>query len=211
MRLRESLRAAGFRTIRRALTLRRPTAESNEQVLLARHESLEQVSLREVRAEDIPELAALHVSAWNDAYAPLMTGPSVEIREMQWRQAFEKPADWFCYVLSSPDGELIGFAKGVFRHGHEIPGELNKLFLARDYQRLGLGRRLVGEVARRFLGASVSSMAAYVDPRNPSCGFFERLGARWLIEPDGEVNFSWYVWDDLTTLERNCRDRGSHG
>jgi hypothetical protein len=48
-------------------------------------------------------------------------------------------------------------------------------------------------------------MAAYVDPRNPSCGFFERLGARWLREPDGRVNFSWYVWDDLAALARRCR------
>lgn len=211
MRLRDSLRAATFRTFRRALTFRRPTASSNEQALQARHESLDQFNLRQVRPEDIPDLAELHVTAWNDAYAPLMTGPSVEIREMQWKQAFEKPADWFCYVLTGSEGELIGFAKGVFRQDHEIPGELNKLFLARDYQRLGLGSRLVGEVARRFLAANVSSMAAYVDPRNPSCGFFERLGARWLIEPDGEVNFSWYVWDDLATLERICRDRSSDG
>jgi len=85
-----------------------------------------------------------------------------------------------------------------------IPGELNKLFLGRDYQRMGLGRRLVGQVVQRFLTAGVSTMAAYVDSRNPSCGFFERLGARWLVEPDGHVNFSWYVWNDLPLLARHC-------
>jgi GNAT superfamily N-acetyltransferase len=102
--------------------------------------------------------------------------------------------------MTRPDGQLVGFAKGVFRRDHEIPGELNKLFLAREYQRLGLGRRLVGEVAHRFLDAGIHAMAAYVDPRNPSCGFFERIGGRWLIEPDGETNFSWYVWQDLAPL-----------
>ena len=99
---------------------------------------------------------------------------------------------------------MIGFTKGVFRPEHEIPGELNKLFLGRDYQRMGLGRRLVGQVVQRFLTAEVSKMAAYVDHRNPSYGFFERLGDQWLIEPDGHVNFSWYVWSDLPMLARHC-------
>jgi GNAT superfamily N-acetyltransferase len=203
MRLRDSLRAAGFRTIRGALALRRPTSQGNQSGVLARRESLDEFILREATVEDIPDLAELHVTAWNDAYAPLMSGPSVEIREMQWRQAFDKPAAWFCFVLVRPDGRLVGFAKGVFRPDHEISGELNKLFLARDYQRLGLGRRLVKEVAHRFRSAGINVMAAYVDPRNPSCGFFERIGGRWLIEPDGETNFCWYVWQDLAPLEQS--------
>jgi GNAT superfamily N-acetyltransferase len=96
----------------------------------------------------------------------------------------------------------------VFRPEHEIPGELNKLFLVRDYQRLGLGRRLLGEVVQRFMGAGVSAMAAYVDPRNPSCGFFERLGGQWLIDSGGQVNFSWYVWKDLPAVARYCTPAG---
>ena len=92
----------------------------------------------------------------------------------------------------------------MFPPEHEIPGELNKLFLGRDYQRMGLGRRLVGQVVQRFLTAGVSKMAAYVDPLNPSCSFFERLGGQLLIEPDGHVNFNWYVWSDLPMLARHC-------
>jgi len=194
MTLRDKLRAAGFRTARRLLALRRPTRRHNARALRSRGESLEALTLREAVPADAPALAALHVSTWNDTYAPLMTGPPVAIRERQWREAFDKPEGWFCYVLARPDGALVGFTKGVFRPDHEIPGELNKIFLARDYQRMGLGGRLVGQVMQRFLAAGVTSMAAYVDPRNPSCGFFEQIGGEWLIEPDGHVNFSWYVW-----------------
>ena len=46
------------------------------------------------------------------------------MREQQWRQAFEQPEGWFCYVLARPDGSLIGFTNGRFRPEHEIPGEL---------------------------------------------------------------------------------------
>jgi GNAT superfamily N-acetyltransferase len=197
----------GLRAIRTVLGVRRPSARSNARALQARNESLASLLLREATSADIPRLAELHVSAWNDTYAPLLTGPPVGVRERQWRQAFDQPEHWFCYVLVRPDGELVGFTKGVFRADHEIPGELNKLFLARGYQRLGLGRRLVGHVVHRFRAAGLTAMAAYVDPRNPSCGFFERLGGRWLVEPDGRVNFSWYVWRDLAVLERYCTAR----
>jgi GNAT superfamily N-acetyltransferase len=204
MTIRDSLMAAGFRAVRSILALRRTSARANKRALRTRGESLEGLTLREAVAGDIPELAALHVATWNDTYAPLMTGPPVAVREEQWHQAFDQPESWFCYVLACPDGALIGFTKGVFRPDHEIPGELNKLFLAREHQRMGLGRRLVGQVVHRFLSAGVPAMAAYVDPRNPSCGFFERLGGQWLIEPDGHVNFSWYVWHDLQSLARCC-------
>jgi GNAT superfamily N-acetyltransferase len=208
MTARDRLKAAGFRTIRGTLALRRPSARENRRALRIRQESLEELRLRGAVASDIPALAALHVATWNDTYAPLMTGPSVAVREQQWRQAFAQPKDWFCYVLARPDSALIGFTKGVFRPEHEIPGELNKLFLVRDYQRLGLGRRLVGKVVQRFMGAGVSAMAAYVDPRNPSCGFFERLGGQWLIDSGGQVNFSWYVWKDLPAVARYCTPAG---
>jgi GNAT superfamily N-acetyltransferase len=204
MLLRDRLRAAGFRAARRVLALRRPSPRANRRALHARGESIDALTLRPAGVGDVPALVALHVAAWNDTYAPLVTGPSVDTRERQWRHAFGDLDGWFCHVLARSDGTLVGFTKGVFRPGHEIPGQLDKLFLARDYQRMGLGLRLVGGVVRRFLEANVPAMAAYVDPRNPSCGFFERLGGRWLIEPDGHANFSWYAWNDLPALARRC-------
>jgi GNAT superfamily N-acetyltransferase len=197
MKARDRLRATGFRAMRAALSLRRPSAQHNAAAMRARHESLDDITLREATPADIPAIASLHVSAWNDAYAPLMRGPGVAIRADQWRKAFDQPTGWFCYVLTRQDGTIVGFTKGVFRAGPGEPGELNKLFLARDYHRLGLGRRLFGATARRFFDADVLSMSAYVDPRNPSCGFFEKVGGQWLVEPNGRLNFSWYIWPDL--------------
>jgi GNAT superfamily N-acetyltransferase len=134
-----------------------------------------------------------------------MKGPSVAVRQEQWREAFaNQDKNWFCFVVARPGGDLVGFAKGVRRDDHEYVGELNKLYLLREYQRLGLGRRLFGCVVRRFINGDIMSMAAYVDPRNPSCWFFEALGGKWLREPDGRINFSWYVWPNLRWIVARC-------
>lgn len=194
---RERLRASLFRLARGLLALRRSSPSANAKLLRARGESTDAVRFREATPDDIPALAELHVRTWNDTYAPLMRGPPVGVRAAQWRAAFaDSPRRWFCFVAVRQDGAPVGFAKGILREGPGDPGELNKLYVDREYQGLGLGSRLIGRVAQRFLDYGVTAMSAYVDPRNPSCGFFEKHGGEWLTE-DGRVNFSWYVWKDL--------------
>lgn len=96
-----------------------------------------------------------------------------------------------------PDGELAGFARGVPHH--DIPGyngELNKIYILRRYHRLGLGRRLLGDVSRRFLANGIDSMLLFGDARNPSNGFYERMGAERIFAPNGDFH-GGYGWRDI--------------
>ncbi|HEX5725578.1 MAG TPA: GNAT family N-acetyltransferase [Longimicrobiaceae bacterium] len=164
--------------------------------------------IREATAADLPALVRLHVTTWNDTYPGVRSPPTYEVREGQWRAAFAANDDsWFCFVVARSDGELVGFAKGK-RYAHPdqpgYSGELNKIYLLREYQRLGLGRRLVGHVARRFLGQGISSMLLFADAGNPACRFYEALGAEKLRAPDGEVSEGNYGWRDLSRLASVC-------
>jgi L-amino acid N-acyltransferase YncA len=75
--------------------------------------------LREAREQDVPELARLHVQTFNETHCGgRPDGPSYELREHQWRQAFARPDDnWFCYVVEDEHGQLVGFAKGTPHDG----------------------------------------------------------------------------------------------
>jgi GNAT superfamily N-acetyltransferase len=111
------------------------------------------------------------------------------------------PEDWFCYVAAAPDGQLVGFAKGE-PHDGGVPGfegELDKIYVLRAWHRSGIGRALVEQVARRFLAQGVASMLLFGDARNPSNGFYERLGAERLFSPEGEFH-GGYGWRDLRRL-----------
>src|SRR5687768_12855187 len=117
MSLRERGRLATIRAGRFLLSLRRPGAAANARLARRRGETL---GVRRAVAADVPALAALHVETWNDTYAPLMTGPPVAVRERQWREAFAADdGSWFCFVLTRPDGQLVGFAKGLVRERRE--------------------------------------------------------------------------------------------
>ena len=83
----------------------------------------------------------------------------------------------------------------------DLVGGLNKIYLLREYQRLGLGRRLVGHVARRFLTQGITSMWLFGDARNPSCHAWVALGA---LKTDADPGSGNYGWRDLRVLAERC-------
>lgn len=192
------------RVARFIVGLTRPSPEQNARHLRARGESLATFVVREATRDDIPKLARLHVATWNTTYPFVRRKPSLALREAQWRAAFQTPEpSWFCFVVERPDRTLVAFAKGTRGDHPAFAGELNKIYVRRDYQRLGLGRRLVGHVVRRFFAQGTTSVILFADPGNPSCAFFERLGADRVPDEKGEFHGA-YGWRDLEGLAARC-------
>lgn len=183
--------------------LKRPSARSNTRKMQSRGESGSSLLVRMARKDDIPALAALHVKTWKETYWLATSAPNQQLREAQWRQIFSIPDDsWFCLVAENKNQQLIGFAKANHYQHTDLPdfsGELNKLYLLRDYQRLGIGRRLMAHVAEEFLRRNISNMLLFGTAENPSCGFFEALGGEKLIAANGEFH-GGYAWRDLRKL-----------
>jgi GNAT superfamily N-acetyltransferase len=189
------------------LGLTRPSKTANARRLKRRGETLETLVIREATRDDIPALATLHVKTWSDTYPLVFRPPTFQIRERQWREQFEKTdGTWFCFVVENRNRDLIGFAKGKAYASDDLPGyagELNKIYLLREYQRLGVGRRLVGHVARRFLTQGTSTMVLFGIPQNPSCAFHEALGGERLYAENGEFH-GGYGWRDLNEVAAIC-------
>ena len=188
------------RTIR---GLRRPSKAENIRKLAERGEQLSTLVFRDAQPNDIPALAALHVKTWSATYPGVRHPPTFAIRERQWREAFAKAdGSWFCIVIQNTTGDLVGFAKGVVHASGS--GDLNKIYLLGEYQRMGLGRLLVGHVVRRFLARGLTRMTLSADEANPSCAFYYALGAENPRGDDGRVERGAFVWNDLQKLASIC-------
>src|ERR1700761_6555798 len=152
--------------------LNRYSKTVNERRLRKRSESIASVTIREAIIDDIPELAALHVKAWAETYWNVKRPPTFEIREYQWREQFKiTDGSWFCFLAQNKEGKIIGFAKANTYNHADLPdyaGQLNKIYLLREYQRLGVGRRLIGHVAARFISQKINSMVLFSEVNNPS-------------------------------------------
>jgi ribosomal protein S18 acetylase RimI-like enzyme len=182
--------------------LKRPSKRTNQLLMKRRGQSLNAFVIREATSEDIHDLALLHVKTWSETYGG--NGPRLGVREFQWREMFKaSQRDWFVLVIENPAGELVGFAKGQpYKHDgilSEFRGELNKFYVLRDYQRLGLGRKLLSAVAQRLISMNIHNMVLFGIPQNPSCSFHEAMGGERLLDKKG-VFQGGYCWRDLRRL-----------
>ena len=164
--------------------------------------------IRDACKDDVSALARLHVKTFNETHCGGHSGgPSCDLRERQWRDAFTiDDGTWFCFVAEDDNGELVGFAKGT-PHDGSVPGfagELNKIYVLRRLHRQGIGRLLLCNVARRFIERGVTSMLLFGEAANPSNGFYEVFGAERLYSRSGEFH-GGYGWRDLHRLAAACR------
>lgn len=159
--------------------------------------------IREATITDVPRLAALHVETFNQTHGVNPNGPKYELRVGQWQQMFEKKDNnWFCLVIENEENRLIGFAKGqTYSHPDQpdYQGELNKIYILKEYQKRGLGQALILKVAEEFMSRGISSMLLFGDAKNPSNGFYERLKADKLFARNGDFH-GGYGWTDLHRL-----------
>ncbi len=181
---------------------KRPSRQTNIRKLHDRGETIESFVFRDATQNDVAELGKLHAITWAQTYNA--KNPNIQLRQYQWQKAFTEENDgtWFCIVVVNKNNELIGFAKGIInknKDSAEKQGDLNKIYLLNDYQRIGLGTKLIGHVARRFLSIGVNNMVLFGVPQNPSCSFHEAMGGERLYSDKGTFD-GGYRWRDLRKL-----------
>lgn len=185
--------------------LKRPSKKSNVRKLHERGETIDSLTFRDATENDIPLLGKLHALTWAQTYNA--SNPNFELRQYQWQKAFKEENDgsWFCILVVNAKNELVGFAKGKIdkdKHSSQLHGELNKIYLLSDYQRLGIGKKLFAQVVERFLTKGVNDMVLFGVPENPSCAFHEAMGGERLYSEKGKFD-GGYRWKDLKSLYKS--------
>jgi ribosomal protein S18 acetylase RimI-like enzyme len=161
--------------------------------------------IREAWLEDIEQLVHIHVTSWNATYPDYHPKPSPQLRRMQWEKAFNDREDnWFCFVAQKEVGEVVGFATGSdYNDEPDFDAQLNKIHFLKDYQRLGLGRLLVGHVVNKFIERGYNSMLLFADADNTNIEFYDMLLGERLIDKSGNFHGA-FGWRDLQRLKELC-------
>jgi len=198
--LRQRLEPFAAGIVRRLAALTRPSGRANARKLRERGETLHSIVFRDATAADIPALAELHVTTWNATYNTTR-GPTIALRTRQWEEVFARQDPRaFVLVVENVEGRLIGFAFGRPHRGYPgFTGELSKIYLRWEYHGLGLGRAMMGHVARRFLARKIESFCLFAELRNPTLGFYDRLGGERLHDEHGRFTGA-FGWRNLSAL-----------
>ena len=170
--------------------------------------------VREAKIADAPAIARVNVDTWRTAYrkivpADYLANLSYEKRESNWQEILsnvKKTGDFVC-VAENDSGQIVGFAAGGGeRTGKYVyQGELFAIYILEEYQRQGIGRQLVGSVARKLAELSLNSMLVWVLGDNSACRFYEFLGGEKVEEEQTSragviLKEIAYGWKDIAVL-----------
>ena len=143
------------------------------------------IRVRAADPADAGPIARVQVDSWRTTYAGIapddyLANLSYRDRESTWTDILSagRPCE-SNFVAETDGGEIVGFAGGgPEREGNPAYlGEIYAVYLLEDYQRAGVGRRLVSAVAGQLLVDGFRSMLVWVLEENrPACRFYEALG-----------------------------------
>ena len=159
--------------------------------------------------DDAARLGRVHVETWRAAYRGLLPDDYLDalsdIRQAAfWAQVLDD-ADRAAgaHVAEDEDDGVVGFCDcGSERGGAPGWGEVMAIYILPDWQRRGLGRRLVGACAAYLTTQGFDSLAVWALEDNPASAFYTALGGtpaekRRLSIGGTEVAEQCYRWPGI--------------
>jgi ribosomal protein S18 acetylase RimI-like enzyme len=146
------------------------------------------MSIRGAIPADAPDIARIHVAAWQAAYAGILADDylqnlSVKQRQHQWQEILTSDDATTCVL--EHDGQIVGWVCGGAYRGRSAlnAGEIYALYVDPNYWRQGFGQQLLQYLADALtlLGYQCLHLWVLADNHNAQ-GFYHQAGFR----ADGE-------------------------
>lgn len=151
---------------------------------------------------DAPAIAEVRVSAWRATYRGMIPDAYLDAMKVEdsaalWGKVLTAAPNTTSTFVAEIDGRVAGFASGMqkseAKHGFDC--ELTGIYVVRDAQRAGIGRRLIAAVAAAQRSHGGTAMIAWVIAANKGArAFYEQLGGELVIEQP-------FTWDGMDLVE----------
>ena len=111
------------------------------------------------------------------------------------------------YVAENNEGKIVGFISGGKRETNKVEdsGDLTAIYILENFQRMGIGKKLIKELFFKFEELGFKTIFVEVLEDNKSRYFYEAFGAELLktekIKMAGaELNLLVYEWKDISPV-----------
>ena len=154
------------------------------------------IHIRLATLADAPGIAKVNVDSWRSTYAGIVANDF--LAALSYDRSTKKWADYLndpetarnLYVAETDRGEIIGFVSaGPERAGDPAyHGEVYAIYLLKEAQGQGTGRKLIRAAMRGLQERGFTSMLLWVLKDNlPSRKFYEAVGGEYLREKPIEI------------------------
>ena len=147
------------------------------------------ITYREAGGADVPAMAECRRSDPAGGHADERMAAYFEGRHHP-QQALSPRVGYVALV----DHRVVGYVAGHLTRRFQAEGELQYLFVASGFRRLGLAHGLTKRLADWFVRQEVSRVCVNVDADSPAARlFYVSLGAR-------DMRPHWMEWPDISTV-----------
>ncbi len=165
--------------------------------------------IRTAKIEDSRGIAQVVVDTWRSTYQGII--PEDFLKSMSYQQAADnfstkiKAGAEIILVVENQIGKIIGFAAGGRADGQIVTGEIYAIYILKEYQKAGIGRRLIRKFISILLERGINSMIIWALADNPARHFYQALGG---IEAKEKYDYTGgrklkeigYYWSDLRVV-----------
>ncbi len=181
------------------------------------------IIVRRASAADASAIAQVRVDSWRSTYRGLIPDAYLDAMQVEastalWDRVLTSGPNATSIFVAEHGTDVVGFSCGAPLHPpkHGFDAELAAVYLRREFQRAGLGRRLVAAVAEAQRAQAATGLLTWVIAGNkPARAFYEGLGGALIVEQpfqwDGmDLVEAGYGWHDLSALATACSAAASN-
>lgn len=169
-------------------------------------------TIRKAVYEDAAAIANIHVSSWKSTYSELLDEKDIsnmtyENRITLWETVLRIQRENQCTFVIQNDEKIAGFVSGgperTKRFNYDC--EIYTIYLLDEFQRMGLGTRLLKAFCEDMRETGFQSVLVWVLKQNPSSRFYERYDAKPIGEEIttigvGTYQETAYGWENIEEL-----------
>ncbi len=142
-------------------------------------------TIRKMAKEDCTAIAHVVTAAWNETYRGIVPDEFLDRMESNEKDRAENSYRGFDsnedrqFVLEA-DGRIVGYMNiGMAEEsGYEDCGELFAIYILREYQGYGYGKKMAEAGMQELKGMGCSRMLVGCLAGNPANGFYEHIGGK---------------------------------
>jgi len=151
---------------------------------------------------DAPAIAEVRVNAWRATYRGMIPDSYLDAMKVEdsaalWDKVLSAAPNTTSTFVAEADGRVVGFASGMLKPEAKLgfDAELTGIYVVRDAQGAGIGKRLVAAVAAAQRSHGATAMIVWVIAANKTArAFYEKLGGELVLEQP-------FTWDGMDLVE----------
>lgn len=165
------------------------------------------ITYQKASQRDIPLIIDIAEKTWFSTYYPIIGKEQTDFMFdlIYSAESLNKQMlDGQKFIIQYVDNQVSAYASFSWKDEANKVIKLNKLYLITDFQKLGLGKKMISEVEKQIKTLGAEILDLNVNKYNPAKMFYEACGFKVLLEEDIPIGNYWmndYVMRKVIDIE----------